>query len=451
MDSYGQIHRFLVGPAWDRARGLGHARHAREVAAFFRLPAGEMEKRTREQALALARHAMERVPFYRDRAAKAGMKPEGVRTYEDFRLLAPLTKADMREAGDLLLEPGLDKSRLIRSTTGGTTDSPIPLYYDANRRDRKNAEMDFFRRWWGWRPWDRTLFLWGAAMDFPAGDGVSARLRRRFLNRRHFLFASRLNPEILDGYISVINRVRPRIIQCYSNPGRILAEHILATGAGMHRPRAVVATAEPCPPAFRAVMERAFRCPVYTFYGARESGYLASECPEEKRLHVNGHSLFLEVVKDGRPVPDGTVGQVLVTDLFSFAMPLVRYRIGDMASLEEAPCPCGRPGKTLSFMAGRETDVFVTPDGDMVPGVSFCERVVTECRGFAQMQFIQEKKDELIVKMVKGPEYGEQDMQKLDAALHYYFRGRLRIVKRFVSDIPPEKSGKVRFCICMVS
>ncbi|MEW5733519.1 MAG: hypothetical protein AB1921_01620 [Thermodesulfobacteriota bacterium] len=447
MDPYGQIHRFLVGPAWDRYRGFSLRAREREVENHFRLPAARRELRSWERVLALTRHALSRVPFFVDRAAGAGLDPEQIRTYEDFCRIPALTKPDMREAGDRLLLPGLDKSDLVYGTTGGTTDSPIPLWYDKARRDIKAAEMNFYRRWWGWRPWDRTLFLWGAAMDFPKGGTLSARARARLLNRRRFLYANKLNPQVLDAYIAVINQFKPRIIQVYSNPGRILAGHILATGARMHRPHAVIATAEPCPPAFREIMAKAFRCPVYTFYGARESGYIAAECPEHRNLHVNTHSLFLEIVQNGRPIPPGRVGQVLLTDLFSFAMPFLRYRIGDMASLSETPCPCGRPGPILNFMAGRETDVFKTPDGDLVPGVSFCERVVTECRGFAQMQFIQEKPDELLVKMVKGPDYTEEDMKKLDAALHYYFAGKLTIVKQFVSDIPPEPSGKVRFCI----
>ena len=104
----------------------------------------------------------------------------------------------------------------------------------------------------------------------------------------------------------------------------------------------------------------------------------------------------------------------------------------------------------LDFFAGRETDVFVTPNGDMIPGVSLCDRVVTDCTGFAQLQFIQDKQDELRIMMVKGAKYNDRDMIRLDQVLYEYFKGKLSVKKIFVNNIPKDKSGKTRFCISNV-
>ena len=105
----------------------------------------------------------------------------------------------------------------------------------------------------------------------------------------------------------------------------------------------------------------------------------------------------------------------------------------------------------MKFFAGRETDVFITPQGDFVPGVSLCDRVIEECRGIQQLQFVQNKADELIVKIVKGSDYSSRDMMQLDARLDSYFQGKLTIVKEFVDNIPKEKSGKTRFCISSIT
>jgi phenylacetate-CoA ligase len=104
----------------------------------------------------------------------------------------------------------------------------------------------------------------------------------------------------------------------------------------------------------------------------------------------------------------------------------------------------------MNFFAGRETDVFVTPNGEMIPGVSLTGRVIEDCRGIQQMQFVQNKIDELEVKIVRGKEFTEEDMRKLDEKLEAYFQGSLKIKKYFVNDIPREKSGKTRFCISNV-
>jgi phenylacetate-CoA ligase len=104
----------------------------------------------------------------------------------------------------------------------------------------------------------------------------------------------------------------------------------------------------------------------------------------------------------------------------------------------------------LDFFAGRETDVFVTPDGDYVSGVSFVDRIIEDCRGIAQMQFVQDQADELLVKMVKGPDFSPADLEQLDYRLESYFKGKVKIIKQYVADIPREKSGKTRFCISNV-
>jgi phenylacetate-CoA ligase len=310
--------------------------------------------------------------------------------------------------------------------------------------------MEVFRAWFGWTPSSKVAYLWGAALDIPDLGSWKYRVRSRYVERRLYLLAAKLNASIMDHYADRLDAFAPDILQAYSNPAHLLAAHLLATGRKVRPPRAVIVTAEPCTEAQRVMIAEAFRCPVYSFYGAREAGYIATQCPEAGRYHVNTHGLCLEIVREGHPVPAGEMGHVLLTDLLNLAMPLIRYQIGDLAALSPEACPCGRALPVLEFFAGRETDVFVTPEGDLVPGVSLCDRVVTECAGFSQLQFVQDVPEALTVKMVKGPRYSERDMRILDEVLRDYFGGRLAIEKVFVEDIPRAASGKTRFCISNV-
>jgi phenylacetate-CoA ligase len=155
----------------------------------------------------------------------------------------------------------------------------------------------------------------------------------------------------------------------------------------------------------------------------------------------------MEFINGNRRTSAGEMGNIVFTDLYNYDMPLIRYEIGDLGVPTDAPCPCGSQLPVMEFFAGRETDVFVTPDGSFVPGVSLCDRIIEDCEGIEQLQFIQNTADELTVKIVKGRKYTSADMNQLDARLYSYFQGRLRIVKEFVEDIPKEKSGKTRFCI----
>lgn len=450
MSLVDRLHKHLILPAWNRRQGMDPGRFRPRVEAALRAGPDALRREQWTAVRDMLSYAGERVPFYRDRFEGAGVVVESLTGIEDLARVPILTKEEMRRDPMRLLDPTLDVSRLNRSGTGGTTDSPIPFFYDDDRRDMKLAEMEVFRSWYGWTPSSKVAYLWGAALDIPDLGSWKYRVRSRWVERRLYLLAARLNPSIMDEYADRLDAFGPEIIQAYSNPAHILAAHLLATGRRVRPPKAVIVTAEPCTAAQRAIIAEAFGCPVHSFYGAREAGYIAAECPEGGRFHVNAHGLHLEIVKEGRPVATGEMGHVILTDLLNLAMPLIRYQIGDLAALSPDHCPCGRALPVLEFFAGRETDVFVTPDGDLVPGVSLCDRVVTECAGFAQLQFIQDVPEKLVVKLVKGPDYSDRDMRVLDEALRDYFGGRLAIEKVFVDDIPRAASGKTRFCISNV-
>jgi phenylacetate-CoA ligase len=260
-----------------------------------------------------------------------------------------------------------------------------------------------------------------------------------------------MDPGIMDGYIRRINKFRPDILQAYPNPLHILSKYIIENNITIHRPKSIVTTAEPLLDGHRKVFKEAFGCEVFSFYGCREGGYVGVECREHNGYHINCSSLYLEFVSGGKPVKPNEIGSVVFTDLLNHDMPFIRYQIGDFGIPDDQSCSCGCPLPKMKFFAGRETDVFVTPQGQMIPGVSLCDRVIEDCRGIQQLQFVQNKIDQLEVKIVKGIEYNEEDMHKLDEKLEIYFKGNLKIIKDFVDDIPKEKSGKTRLCISNIS
>lgn len=450
MSIFDSVHRYVIRPLWDRHQGLHYSRYYDEVSSLQAIP----EQMRTKQMLALRRlvaHAYRHIPHYKDIFDRNSIRPQDIQDFKDFERIPILTKDELRSDHPSFVNPNVDQSQLIRSGTGGTTDSPIPILYDRKRNDIKTAEMVYFRKWFQWYPESKVAYLWGAPMDIPNMQSLKQKLKALFILRNMFLFASILNAEIMDDYLGLLHRFKPQIIQAYTNPIYILSNYILESGRRVDKPKAVIVTAEPCYPSQRAVIERAFNCPVYAFYGAREAGYIGVECATHRHYHINTHGVYLEIIKDGKPAAPGEIGDVVITDLQNDVMPLIRYRIGDMASMSpDEECACGSRLPMLDFMAGRETDVFVLPHGDLVPGVSLCDRVIQDCSGIAQMQFVQEQPDTLQVKIVRGKNFTESDEIKLDQVLEEYFHHTLHIEKIFVDDIPKERSGKTRFCISTV-
>ncbi|MFA6010962.1 MAG: hypothetical protein WC799_13340 [Desulfobacteraceae bacterium] len=269
-------------------------------------------------------------------------------------------------------------------------------------------------------------------------------------NKLH-LFSSLLNNETMGGFVKQLNDFKPDILQGYSNPVHIMARYILKHSIKIHSPKSIVLTAEPCNASQRETIEKAFNSEVFLFYGCREGGYVGVECNKHTGYHINCSSIYMEFLNNGKKALPGELGNVIFTDLFNFEMPFIRYQIGDLGIHSNDKCSCGSSLPMMNFFAGRETDVFVTPSGSYVPGVSLCDRIIEDCNGIQQLQFVQNVIDEMTVKIVKGPDFSDRDMKQLDERLNYYFKGELKIIKEYVPDIPKEKSGKTRFCISNVS
>ncbi|MCZ4280040.1 AMP-binding protein [Kiloniella laminariae] len=156
------------------------------------------------------------------------------------------------------------------------------------------------------------------------------------------------DPDFLITFPSIIHR---------------LAQHFLDKGLKANRLRQIETISEIMTEETRAICRKAFGIELVDLYSTRELGYLALQCPEHPHYHVQSEGVFLEVVNDdGSPCLPGQPGKVLVTPLHNFAMPLIRYAVGDYAVLGP-PCACGRGLPVLERILGRERNRLRHPDG----------------------------------------------------------------------------------------
>jgi phenylacetate-CoA ligase len=144
------------------------------------------------------------------------------------------------------------------------------------------------------------------------------------------------------------------------------------------------------------------------------------------------------------------MGNIVFTDLLNKDMPLIRYMIEDMGIPAQGNCTCGSKLPKMTFGAGRETDVFVTPDGKYIPGVALAGDV-GDSPGIKAVQIIQDRPEELIVKIVKGESFSQKDIELLDKQIFSFFQGSVTVSKEFVDEIPRTKSGKLPLYISNIS
>jgi len=189
-----------------------------------------------------------------------------------------------------------------------------------------------------------------------------------------------------------------------------------------------------------------FGCPVANGYGGRDAGFIAHECPHG-RLHITAEDIIVEVLgPDGELLPDGEMGEIVVTHLRSGDFPFIRYRTGDVGALDTEPCTCGRHLPVLKEIHGRTTDFLIMPDGTLIhsAALAYVMRDIPEIRSF---KVIQETLDWTRVLIVYDGDFTERDRERIVAGFHARMGDSVRIEVEQVQHIPPEKSGKYRYCV----
>jgi len=300
--------------------------------------------------------------FYRRRLVAAGVDardPSLVREPERaLAALAPVAKAELRQAGASLLRGGGVSPAWMWSASSGSTGEPFRVYYDARAwATLKHLVKLRARVACGLRPAHRVALL-DAVPSAPRTRG--ARVARISVLQRGSAIAAELAAFAPDAV--------------YGLPSALLeAASALRERGERLSIRRVFTSGELLRPGVRAAIADAFGAQVFDVYGSSETKEIAWECPEGG-MHVNADVIHLEVLDDdGAPVPTGTEGNLVATSLVNHAMPLLRFRIGDRGSLRPSRCACGRSLPLVGMVTGREADMLVLADGRRVsPYVLTC-------------------------------------------------------------------------------
>jgi phenylacetate-CoA ligase len=252
---------------------------------------------------------------------------------------------------------------LIDVMTSGSTGTP------GHFLRHRLEETDYSARWWrvysafGCRPWDSQINL--AMVNKPDRAGPITMLRRIGVLPRVDRVASDAPPAAM---LQRLQELSPPILTGYAGSIEALADHVLATGAEIEPPRAVFCTAMEVTDRCLELAEQAFKAPAVDVYVTNEFGVLAWSCPVRRNvLHVNDDAFVVEVLDaEGRPVSDYTVGELVVTSLGLTSMPLIRYRMGDMAARLPGRCACGRGLGLMSRVQGRTAHAIRRPNGALI-------------------------------------------------------------------------------------
>lgn len=388
------------------------------------------------------------VPYYKDLFSSHRFAPDSVTSLDDLQKLPLLEKVDIRAHTEALKHP-LSRG-LSRFNTGGSSGEPLVFFIGKERVSHDVAAKWRATRWWGVDIGDPEIVVWGSPIELGAQDHLRA-LRDRVL-RTGLLPAFEMSEAKLDGFVAAIRSRRPKMLFGYPSALNHIARHAEARGQRMDDlgVRVAFVTSERLYDDQRASIERVFGCRVANGYGGRDAGFIAHECPHGG-MHLTAEDIIVELIdSEGRPVPDGEPGEIVITHLATRDFPFVRYRTGDMAVMGTKPCTCGRGLPTLREIQGRTTDFVVAADGTVMHGLALIY-AVRDRPGIRQFKIVQESRDLTRVLIAAEPPFDPNaEVPAIRAALLSRLGADVKIDITLVEQIESERSGKFRYVVSKV-
>lgn len=404
----------------------------------------ELETWQLERIQKLVKYAYEHVPYYRERYQREDIHPKDIKSLQDFQALPLLTKQDVNAHLTKLVSPDF-RGKLYPNETGGSTGQPMRFFVEDSFWRWNVALRNRGRSWYGVQPGDKMALVWGAPRDMP-DRSWKTRLRAKIMRHR-VLNAFSMTQAKMQSFAEMLVHWQPAMFKAYTSALSMFAEFIQEREIASIRPRLVETTAEKITEPQRQLFREVFDCAVADCYSSRELATIAYQC-SKGGLHVC-ETRYLEVVASGQVVQPGQLGEVVITSLHQFAMPLIRYKIGDMGIYKAGNCPCGRGLPVLREIVGRTHDFLVTSDGQFVHGEFFAYtfRVKPEV---VRYQVYQPDREHLVVHLVCKRDVDSSWLDGVRAEIQARFGESTQISLHIVDKIELTSAGKHRYIISEV-
>jgi len=411
----------------------------------------KLERIQNKRVRKIIRFASRNVPYYRELFRARGFRSEDFQTAEDLCRLPILTPMQVRKNPGRF-RPDRIKLDTVRVSSSGTTGVPRDILHDAVSILSNSAHGERSRFFYSGIKRKGRNFR-EAHLVVPLGS--SSKDIGEFIARKT-LFPSWVKSERLyfsmfediSVIIGKLNEFRPDIIRGYGSSLNIMAEVLFRSEFELKLPKAMVYVADAMAPRLKRRIMEELGVPVYSEYSCVECLQMGFECGEHRGYHLNEDSCPVRIVDDDyKPLPDGSTGRVIVSNLINRANVLLNYELGDEAAIIPDQCRCGRTSRMLSLRLSRIADRLELKDGTEIHPIKFAEAVFGE-KDLWQHQVVQHSEDEFDVRLVADPETDRAAMKRrLTAEFDRWFQGKLRFHFQFVDQIELTSGGKQRAII----
>lgn len=424
---------------------------------LFRLNASQwspprtMQRRQRRRLAELIHHARANTPFY-ERRLMPLMRSNSAFDWEAWPELPLLTRRDIVEHKDALTSKALPQSQGPASPmlTSGTSGKPVELL---NSREHAFRTLCLWHRAHAWHGIDTTAKL--ATIQpytkdkapYPDGEHYDywTEVMLRMDVKGELATLNLTTP--FDDQVRWLAREDPDYLMTFPSGLRGLAEANRRLGLWQPRLRRIITVGETLKDETRQECEDSLGAPVVDIYSTIECGPIAIQCPSGHHYHVQSDTVLVELLApNGRPCEPGETGRVVVTTLFNYAFPLIRYQLDDYAVAGE-PCKCGRRMPVIEKVLGRERDLFRFPDGTTV----FPDFKTVNIRALLaprQWQIAQTGPLAIEVRMVPGESGQAPDLDGFTAYVRSSLNQDVTVTLKILEKIPSKPGGKYLDYVC---
>jgi len=403
-----------------------------------------IEKIQRKKLRKIVKYAYENVYFYHKKFDRANVKPDDIRSIADLVKIPVTTKDEIHASLPVeLVAKNFDQRKCFKRTTSGSTGIPLAIFFDRKAISYDGAHWIRAYLENGFKFRDKMAFI-----THPHNFQKKPRIYEYFgLLRRAYI-------SIFDDpkeQFALLRRYRPEAIQSYPSSLAILSnvirENIIS------RPRLIFTTSELLDMETRKTVRQSFGVEPTDLYGSIEFGLMAWQCGNHTGYHIESDNLVMEFLDANEEnVSPNEIGEIVCTGLNNYAMPLIRYKIGDLGIYDGEQCSCGRGLPLLKTIEGRADDLIVSPDDRILSPRVFYPDPFGGIQGIEQFRVVQEKKNTLRILIKANKDFPlNQAIKKGTQRIKELFGNEMQVEFQLVEEIPRDSSGKMRKIVSLVA
>lgn len=427
--------------------GSVYVREMNELERISKITSDEIQKEKNAALEKLVAYSYEHVPYYRELFDSIKLSPSEIKEEKDLVKIPFLTKEILIKNREKLLSDEFDKTELVYLTTSGSTGTPAGFYVQKESPMRERVYCNFMFKDLGLEPDSSRLVMRGK--EFWAQKTKGKNWQWDGLKRELSINIFDMTPENMEDYCKAIEKYKPDFAFGYMSAMYTFCKYIASRPQKIkHQFKGYLAISETVTEEQRRFVENVINARVFSFYGMSERVIIAGECKDSTEYHVEPMYGIAEIIDENGNVitQPGISGELVGTGLLNYAMPLIRYKIGDISSWSENEnCKCGSCKKRLTGVQGRKTkDVLIGKDGSVISLASL--EVHSEIYDYmSRYQFVQNREGEVTVKAVSVNDIPltQERLKKISEVFTERTKGKIKFTAEAVEKISPKKNGKL--------